>query len=490
MDEGVDVDVLIVGGGLSGIGAACHLRMKCPHKSFLVLEARSATGGTWDLFRYPGIRSDSDMHTLGYAFRPWTAQKSITDGGSIRDYIRETAEAYGVTEKIRLRHQVKRASWSSAEQRWSVEVEVEGEARRLTSRFLYMCSGYYDYDRGYLPDFPGVERFGGMLVHPQQWPEGLDYSGKRMVVIGSGATAVTLVPELAKSAAHVAMLQRSPSYIVSRPSEDMIAQKLRTLLPPKLAHRVIRWKNVLVGWFFYRLARRRPEKTRAAIIERARDALGPDYDVETHFSPHYNPWDQRLCLVPDSDLFEALKSDRASVVTGEIETFTEAGVRLRSGEELSADIVVTATGLNMQLMGGASLDVDAEPVNLGRALGYKGAMFSDVPNLFYAFGYTNASWTLKVDLTADYVCRLINYMDRRGYSVCVPRRDSAAGEEPMVDFTSGYIQRAVAMLPKQGRKAPWKLRQNYFLDMVDLRLRPLDDGVLEFRRTGTREKVA
>jgi cation diffusion facilitator CzcD-associated flavoprotein CzcO len=490
MAGGVDLDVLIVGGGLSGVGAACHLRMKCPGNSFLVLEGRDAIGGTWDLFRYPGIRSDSDMHTLGYAFRPWTGRKSITDGESIRDYIRDTAEAYGVTDRIRLRHRVNRASWSSADSCWTVDVDAAGEAKVLRARFLYMCSGYYDYERGYLPEFPGIDRFGGTVIHPQHWPEDLDYRAKRIVVIGSGATAVTLVPELAKTAAHVVMLQRSPSYVVSRPSEDAIARRLRRVLPAGLAQRLTRWKNVGLGLFFYTLARRRPEKTREAILKGVREALGPGYDVGTHFTPRYNPWDQRLCLVPDNDLFEAIKAGTASVVTGEIEGFEETGIRLRSGETIAADIVVTATGLNMKLMGGVALDVDGTPVSIARTLGYKGTMFSDVPNLFYAFGYTNASWTLKIDLTADYVCRLINFMDQRGYAVCTPRRDPEAGEEAMVDFSSGYIQRSLDQLPKQGRKAPWKLRQNYFLDMADLRLRPIEDGVLEFVRSGGGREAA
>jgi monooxygenase len=481
------VDVVIVGAGLSGIAMAYYLRTRCPSKSFTLLEMRSAIGGTWDLFRYPGVRSDSDMHTLGYTFRPWRDAKAIADGPAILQYIRETASVYGIDQKIRFGHMVRSAAWSSAEARWAVEVEriVEGgpgrERLRLSCDFLVMCSGYYDYVQGYTPDWPGIERFTGQVVHPQQWPEELEYTDKRVVVIGSGATAVTLVPALAERAAHVTMLQRSPTYIVARPSEDAIVNWSRGHLPAPVADGIARWKSVLLGMYFYSLARRRPERTKQAIVQMARDQLGPDYDVETHFTPRYNPWDQRLCLVPDANLFAAMKAGKASVVTDTIEAFTETGIRLCSGEELAADIVVTATGLAMRLMGGASLTVDGVPVQLSRTMSYRGMMLSEIPNLAFIIGYTNASWTLKCELVAKYICRLLNYMQRHGYSHCVPRnRDSSVAEEPLITFTSGYVQRARDRLPHQGSKRPWKQYQNYALDLVSLRVGAINDGVMEF----------
>jgi cation diffusion facilitator CzcD-associated flavoprotein CzcO len=479
------LDVLIVGAGLSGIGAACHLKMRCPKKSFALLESRDAIGGTWDLFRYPGVRSDSDMYTLGYAFRPWEEAKAIAGAPAILKYIRETAEAYGVDRLIRFRHRAMSASWSSKEAQWTVDVErgPEKDRVRFTCNFLFMCSGYYDYAGGYAPEFPGVERFAGKIVHPQKWPQDLDYKGKRVVVIGSGATAVTLVPAMAKEASHVVMLQRSPTYVVSRPAEDPIALGLRRRLPPRLAYAATRWKNVLLTMYFYRLARRRPERVKQAIIDLARGELGPDYDVGTHFTPRYNPWDQRLCLVPDSDLFLAIRSGKASVVTDQIDTFTEKGLKLRSGAELDADIIVTATGLKLILLGGLTVSVDGVPADLPKSMSYKGMMFSDVPNLASAFGYTNASWTLKADLTSDYVCRLLNYMDRHGYAYCTPRRkDPEVTEVPFLDFTSGYVQRALDQLPRQGSKKPWKLHQNYALDLLALRFGRVNDGVMEFHR--------
>lgn len=483
------IDVLIVGAGLSGIGAAYYVQTRCPARSYAILEGRSTLGGTWDLFRYPGVRSDSDMYTLGYAFRPWRDAKAIADGPSILQYIRETAEEYGIDRKIRFNHRVRRAEWSSAESRWTVEVErgPDQAVARLTCNFLYMCSGYYDYAQGYTPEWPGVERFAGRVVHPQQWPQDLDYSGKRVVVIGSGATAVTLVPAMAEQAAHVTMLQRSPTYIVARPSEDAIANWLRRRLPRRLAHGLTRWKNVLLGMVFYTIARKRPDATKQMILKGARRYLGPDYDVDTHFAPRYNPWDQRLCLVPDADLFNAIKSGKASVVTEHIDSFTASGIRLRSGQELPADVIVTATGLNMRLMSNLQLVVDGAPVDLSSTMSYKGMMYSDIPNLASAFGYTNASWTLKCELTSRYVCRLLNYMDRRGYTRCTPRRqDPSVREEPVLSFTSGYVQRALDTLPRQGSKKPWKLYQNYLLDLLSLRLGAVDDGTMEFARNGQR----
>jgi monooxygenase len=483
-------DVIIVGAGLSGVGVAYHLKTRCPGKSFVLLEGRDRMGGTWDLFRYPGIRSDSDMYTLGYSFRPWREPQSIADGPSILRYIRETAEEYGIDRKVRYQHRLTRASWSSDDSRWTLQVErgERGETVRFSCRFLYMCTGYYDYESGYTPEWPGTERFAGDLIHPQKWPEDLDYTGRRVVVIGSGATAVTLVPAMSERAEHVTMLQRSPTYIVARPSEDRLANWLRRRLPARLAYGITRWKNVLLSMVFFNLARRRPEYTRNLIARGVRAELGPDYDVETHFSPTYDPWDQRLCLVPEADLFRSIRSGRVAVVTDQIETFTPDGIQLRSGEHLPADIIVTATGLNMKLMSGVELQVDGEPVELSGTMSYRGAMFSDVPNLALAFGYTNASWTLKSDLTAEYVCRLINYMDRKGYVQCTPRRDPAVEEEPVLDFTSGYVQRALAHLPRQGSRKPWKLRQNYALDLLDLRFSSVNDEAMEFVRADEEAK--
>lgn len=487
------VDVLIVGAGLSGIGAGCHLTMQCPEKSFLLLEARDAIGGTWDLFRYPGVRSDSDMYTLGYAFRPWQEARAIASGPSILKYVRETAEAYGVDKKIRFGHRVVHAAWSSDDALWTVEAvrSADQATVRFTCGFLFMCSGYYDYAEGYTPAFAGVERFGGKIVHPQHWPEDLDYKGKRVIVIGSGATAVTLVPAMARKAEHVVMLQRSPTYIVSRPAEDRIANRLRQRLPAKLAYTITRWKNVLLGMYFFSLARHKPERVKEGIIALAKAQLGPDYDVDTHFRPRYNPWDQRLCLVPDADLFASIRAGKVSVVTDEIESFTETGLCLRSGKELAADVIVTATGLKLKLLGGMTVDVDGARVDFAKTMAYKGMMFSDVPNLACAFGYTNASWTLKADLTCDYVCRLLTYMDRHGYAYGTPRRlDPSVAEQPFLDFTSGYVQRSIDQFPRQGSKKPWRLYQNYALDLVALRFGRVADGTMEFTRRGKGRRAA
>ncbi len=477
-------DVLIVGAGLSGVGAACRLRMECPGKSFAILEGRGALGGTWDLFRYPGIRSDSDMYTLGYRFRPWRNPKAIADGPAILDYIRDTAAEFGVDKTIRYHHRVTRASWSSDDARWTVEAEVgpERNVSAFTCGFLYLCTGYYDYENGYTPDWPGVERFRGRVVHPQKWPEDLDYEGKRVVVIGSGATAVTLVPAMAERAAHVTMLQRSPTYVVSRPAEDKVANRLRRHLPERAAYMLTRWKNVLLGMFFYGLARKRPETFKKMVAKGVRHHLGEEYDL-SHFTPSYNPWDQRLCLVPDSDLFRSIREGKSSVVTDHIETFDETGLRLKSGRQLEADIIVTATGLVLRLMSGLRLVVDGEPVDLPRTLVYKGMMLSGVPNLAFAIGYTNASWTLKCDLTAEYVCRLLNHMDAHGYARCTPRgNDPEVREEPVIDFNSGYVQRSLHTLPKQGSKTPWRLHQNYVRDLSMMRYGRVDDGTMQFEK--------
>lgn len=480
-------DVLIVGAGLSGIGAAYHLQQRCPGKTYAILEARDAIGGTWDLFRYPGIRSDSDMHTLGYRFRPWVDAKSIADGPSILRYIRDTAREAGIEERIRFRHRVVSASWSSEEARWTVEVERgEGEAVTMTCDFLLVCSGYYRYDRGYKPEFPGEERFQGELVHPQHWPEGLDYDGKRVVVIGSGATAVTLVPAMAERAAKVTMLQRSPTYVISMPAKDPLANGLRRLLPDRVVYPIVRWKNVILQMANYRLSRKRPEWVKRLLRRGVKRHLPPDFDVDTHFKPSYNPWDQRLCLVPDADLFKAIRSGRADVVTDRIKTFTEKGIELESGRELEADVIVTATGLELLFLGGMKVSVDGEEADLTKAFTYKGMMLDGIPNMAFTIGYTNASWTLKADLVAEYVCRLLNHMDANGYNRCVPRADDPTlTEEPLLDFTSGYVLRALDHLPKQGSKEPWKLRQNYPVDLRTLRFGPLEDGVMRFSRAPT-----
>ena len=475
-------DVIIVGAGLSGISAGFHLQTRSPGRRYLILEGREAIGGTWDLFRYPGIRSDSDMYTLGYRFKPWRDAKAIADGPAIRDYVCETARENGIDRHIRFGHLVRRAAWSSAEARWTVEAEVEPERSpvRFTCNFLFMCSGYYNYAEGHAPAFAGAEDFAGRIVHPQFWPEGLDYRDKRVVVIGSGATAVTLVPELAKEAAHVAMLQRSPGYVVSRPAEDALANWLKRRLPIKLAYWLTRWHNVLFGMYFYNLARKRPEAVKQRLIEMVRQELGTAYDVETHFTPRYNPWDQRLCLVPDADMFAAIREGRASVVTDRIERFTPGGILLKSGRELEADIIITATGLKLNVLGGMELSVDGTPVNMAKVMAYKGMMYSGVPNLASAFGYTNASWTLKCDLTCEYVCRLLNYMARHGYTQAMPRRDASVAEAPWLGLSSGYIQRARDILPKQGTTRPWRLYQNYALDLVTLRFGRVNDGTMMF----------
>jgi monooxygenase len=477
------VDVLIVGAGLSGIGAGYHLQADCPGKTVAILEARDAIGGTWDLFRYPGIRSDSDMFTLGYSFRPWKEAKAIADGRSIRDYVRETARDHGIDRHIRFNHRVVHAEWSTADARWTVEAERTDtqETVRFTCGFLFTCTGYYRYDEGYTPEFPGIERFGGRVVHPQHWTDDIDYAGKRVVVIGSGATAVTLVPAMAERAAHVTMLQRSPSYVVSLPGRDPVADLLRRALPAKVAYGVVRWKNVAISTLFFQLCRRAPKLAKALIRKRVEQQLPPGYDLDTHFTPSYEPWDQRLCLVPDGDLFAAIRAGRASVVTDRIDSFTDDGLRLASGAELEADLVVTATGLNLLAVGGMRIAVDGTEIQLSETLGYKGMMLSGVPNFAIALGYTNASWTLKCDLTCEYVCRVLNHMDERGYRQCMPReRDPALPTQSFIDLNSGYVRRAIDQFPKQGLEAPWRLHQNYARDVALLRYGALEDEALEF----------
>ncbi|WP_328294311.1 NAD(P)/FAD-dependent oxidoreductase [Kineococcus sp. NBC_00420] len=488
MDNGEPLehlDVLVVGAGLSGIGAACRLRQKLPHHTFAVLESRGAIGGTWDLFRYPGVRSDSDMYTLGYSFRPWRGGKAIAQGADIREYVTETAREFHVEERVRFHHRVLAADFSRATARWTVVVERPragggSETVRLTCSFLLSCTGYYRYDEGYTPEFPGAGEFGGRIVHPQHWPTDLDTTGRRVVVIGSGATAVTLVPNLARDAEHVTMLQRSPSWVLALSSRDHLADRLRGRVPEGLAYALVRTKHIALATATYQFTRRWPRRAREVLRERVAARLPEGFDVERHFTPDYDPWDQRVCFVPDGDLFRALRSGRASVVTDGIETFTPTGIRLTSGAELSADVVVTATGLNLLFLGGMALSVDGEPVDPADRVTYKGMMLSGVPNLAFALGYTNASWTLKIDLVTEHVCRLLDLMQRRSHRVVVPREPAAGQREPLIDLDSGYVRRAAGLLPSQGGATPWRLHQNYPLDVVGLRHRRVDDPALEF----------
>jgi cation diffusion facilitator CzcD-associated flavoprotein CzcO len=468
-------DVIVVGAGISGIGAGYHLQERCRDRSYVILEGRPQLGGTWDLFRYPGVRSDSDMFTLGYSFRPWTEAKAIADGPSILNYLQHTAADYGIDRHIRYGHQAKAAAWSSADARWTVTAQTAEGPITLTCNFLFMCSGYYNYAKGHSPEFEGAGDFAGQIVHPQFWPAQLDYAGKNVVVIGSGATAVTLVPAMADKAAHVIMLQRSPTYVVSRPAEDGMANWLRRYLPAKLAYGMVRWRNVLLGMFFFNRMRKFPAQAKEKLVGMVRDQLGNDYDVETHFTPRYNPWDQRLCLVPDADLFDAIKSGKAEVVTDRIDRFVPDGIRLESGKTLAADVIVTATGLELQLLSGLAITVDGQAADPAQSMNYKGMMYSDIPNLASSFGYTNASWTLKADLTCAYVCRLLNTMKKRGLRQATPRVHGTIGQEDFLNFSSGYVQRAIDKFPKQGDRKPWKLHQNYAKDLVALRYGSVDE---------------
>lgn len=478
------VDVVIVGAGISGISAAWHLQDRCPSKSFVVLERRDNLGGTWDLFKYPGIRSDSDMFTLGFRFKPWTSQKAIADGPSIMAYLNETVREYGIDKHIRFRQRVVSADWSDADNRWTVRIESDGEHKDITCSFLFACSGYYNYDQGYSPEFPGAADFGGTIVHPQHWPADLDYAGKRVVVIGSGATAVTLIPALANSgAAHVTMLQRSPTYIGALPDVDPFAVRMNKLLPAKPAYIVNRWKSILFQSVQYRLARRFPNFMRKQLMTMAQRRLPQGYDVHKHFGPSYRVWDERLCLAPNGDLFRTIRKGQAEVVTDTIDRFTETGIRLASGRELAADVIVTATGLNLQLFGGAEIRLDGEPLDLTTTMAYKGMMLSGVPNMAFTIGYTNASWTLKADLVSEFVCRVLGYLDSQGYDRVEPVNPASDIEErPLLDFTPGYVLRALDRLPKAGSRAPWRLKQNYLLDLRLIRHGKVDDGALLFAK--------
>jgi cation diffusion facilitator CzcD-associated flavoprotein CzcO len=476
------VDVLIVGAGISGIDAAYHVQSSCPGMTYAVVEARDTLGGTWDLFRYPGVRSDSDMYTLGFPFRPWMGAKTLADGESILGYLRDTAAAFGIDRHIQYRRRVEHARWSSATSRWTVELRDphSSDLHELTCGFLFLCSGYYEYAAGYTPELAGRERFRGRIVHPQHWTPDIDYDGKRVIVIGSGATAVTLVPALAKRAAHVTMLQRSPTYIASVPARDPVTAWLQRRLPDRPAASLARWKNVLFGLGFYQFCRRFPDHAKRFLVGQVAKQLDGAADVATHFTPSYKPWDQRLCLVPDADLFGAITSGRASVVTDHIDTFTETGIRLRSGATLDADVIVTATGLVLKVFGGIQLDVDGVSIDPAKTMLYRGMMSTGVPNFAFAAGYTNASWTLKCDLTSQYVCRLLGYMKQHGYTRCCARRDPAVDEVPLLDFTSGYVQRAIDKFPRQGSVAPWRLYQNYLLDRVLLRRGRIDHPAMVF----------
>ncbi|HEX6390135.1 MAG TPA: NAD(P)/FAD-dependent oxidoreductase [Solirubrobacteraceae bacterium] len=477
------VDVLIVGAGISGIGAACHLKTKVPHKTFAILEGREAIGGTWDLFRYPGIRSDSDLHTFAYEFKPWTHEKAIADAGAILDYIREAAEEHDVLPHVRFGHKVLGASWSSQDARWTVQVQHGDETFALTCSVLFSAAGYYSYESGFSPQFAGSEDFAGPIIHPQQWPEDLDYAGKRVVVIGSGATAVTLVPAMTDKAAHVTMLQRSPSYVLTVPAKDPIANGLRRFLGDERAYRITRRINIARQRLVYDLSRRYPRFVRALIRATVKQQLPAGYAVDTHFKPKYNPWDERLCAVPDGDLFKAIRAGRASVVTDHIERFTERGILLKSGRELEADVIVTATGLNLQAFGGIAMAVDGREVRLGETVTYKSMMLSGVPNFAFAVGYTNSSWTLKVDLVCDHLCRMLAHMEARGLDTVTPvLEDTAMERRPLLDFQAGYVQRAVEAFPKQGSQGPWTVEMSYARDRDRLRKGPVEDAALRFER--------
>ena len=476
-------NVIVVGAGISGIGAGYYLQKKCPNKSFVILEGRDNIGGTWDLFRYPGIRSDSDMNTMGFRFKPWMGVKSIADGPSILSYLHETVKENDLNKKIHFNQWVNEASWSSRDSQWTVQVENKKtqELQDFTCDFLFLCGGYYNYEEGYTPHFAGRENFLGQIIHPQKWPINLDYKNKKVVVIGSGATAVTIIPTMAEEAAHVTMLQRSPTYFLSAPDEDPVGNFLRKFISSKLTYKLVRWKNIRFQWWFFQKCRKFPKKVKEFLIKQVREELGPNYDIETHFTPKYNPWEQRMCLVPNGDFFNAINAGKASVITDHIDRFTKKGIKLKSGGEVEADLIVTATGLNLEVCNGIKLEVDNNEVDISKTMTYKGMMFSDVPNLVATFGYTNASWTLRADLTSEYVCRLLNFMDKKGYAYCCPRAAEHVEQDgDWLDFTSGYVKRSMHKFPKQGSRDPWRNTQNFPKDVLAIRWGNIDNKELKF----------
>ena len=476
-------NVIVVGAGISGIGAGYYLQKKCPNKSFVILEGRDNIGGTWDLFRYPGIRSDSDMNTMGFRFKPWMGVKSIADGPSILSYLQETVKENDLNKKIHFNQWVNEASWSSEDAQWTVQAENKKtqEHQDFTCDFLFLCGGYYNYEEGYTPHFAGRENFLGQIIHPQKWPKNLDYKNKKVVVIGSGATAVTIIPTMAEEAAHVTMLQRSPTYFLSAPDEDPVGNFLRKFISSKLTYKLVRWKNIRFQWWFFQKCRKFPKKVKEFLITQVREALGPNYDIETHFTPKYNPWEQRMCLVPNGDFFNAINAGKASVITDHIDRFTKKGIKLKSGGEVEADLIVTATGLNLEVCNGIKLEVDNNEVDISKTMTYKGMMFSDVPNLVATFGYTNASWTLRADLTSEYVCRLLNFMDKKGYANCCPRTAEHVEQDgDWLDFTSGYVKRSMHKFPKQGSRDPWRNTQNFPKDVLAIRWGNIDNKELKF----------
>ena len=476
-------NVIVVGAGISGIGAGYYLQKKCPNKSFVILEGRDNIGGTWDLFRYPGIRSDSDMNTMGFRFKPWMGVKSIADGPSILSYLEETVKENDLNKKIHFNQWVNEASWSSEDAQWTVQAENKKtqELQDFTCDFLFLCGGYYNYEEGYTPHFAGRENFLGQIIHPQKWPKNLDYKNKKVVVIGSGATAVTIIPTMAEEAAHVTMLQRSPTYFLSAPDEDPVGNFLRKFISSKLTYKLVRWKNIRFQWWFFQKCRKFPKKVKEFLIKQVREELGPNYDIETHFTPKYNPWEQRMCLVPNGDFFNAINAGKASVITDHIDRFTKKGIKLKSGGEVEADLIVTATGLNLEVCNGIKLEVDNNEVDISKTMTYKGMMFSDVPNLVATFGYTNASWTLRADLTSEYVCRLLNFMDKKGYANCCPRiAEHVEQDGDWLDFTSGYVKRSMHKFPKQGSRDPWRNTQNFPKDVLAIRWGNIDNKELKF----------
>ena len=474
-------DIVVVGAGISGIAAGYNLQKSCPDKSFVILEGRESLGGTWDLSKYPGVRSDSDMHTLGFRFKPWIHKKSIADGPSILNYLNETVDEYSLREKIMFNQKVVSSNWVSEKSMWELTIKSDGQEIHMTCNFLFLCGGYYSYDKPYMPEFPNQDTFQGRLIHPQFWDESLDYTDKKVIVIGSGATAVTLVPAIAKNASHVTMLQRSPSYVVSAPAEDSWSKMLNYILPTRLTYFLIRWKNILRTSIGFYLSRKYPAKVKERLVNLVREELGQDFNVDKHFMPKYNPWDQRMCLVPDGDLFMAIRDGKASVVTDMIDRFDENGIHVQSGEFLDADIIVSATGIEINALNDIDVTVDQIKVEPHKKFSYKGMMLSGVPNLAFTFGYVNSSWTLRADLTCEYVCRLLNQMDKEGVSACIPDEDvNAMGEDEYIDFSSGYVQRALDKMPKQGQKSPWRNYQNYLKDIFLVRLFSLKDSTLRF----------